>query len=110
MESPQVFYTWEWARAVTTGYSRTKPLIITGHRDGELAGVLALASENDGRAASFLSATTADYCDFVSAPEDRAEFVQFAIDELRKVRISDIRLANLPADSATVLTLTEFGP
>src|SRR5262245_32199471 len=75
MECPQVFYTAEWAQAVAHAFlSSLKPLVVAGYRDDKLAGVVALA--RDSERVSFLGASTADYCDFVSAPADRSEFIE----------------------------------
>ena len=102
MESPQVFYTWEWARAVAVAYPERKPCLLAGYCGGLLKGVVALATERDHDRTVFLTATTADYCDFISPPDDRAEFVQAVIAHLRKSRRSTLELASIPADSHTV--------
>src|SRR6478672_4518229 len=100
MERPEVFYTWEWAMAVDQAYRASmKPLLLLA-RDGEtLVGVAALATENAEGQVSFLSGNTADYCDFICLPERRGEFVAAALEELTKLRLPIVRLANLPADS-----------
>src|ERR1041385_6909957 len=96
MESPQVFYTWEWARAVAAAYPERKPRLFAGYSGGLLTGVVALAIERDHDRTFFLTATTADYCDFISAPNERATFVQAAIAHLRKLRTSKLELASIP--------------
>ena len=102
-EKPQVFYTYEWALAVYRAYHATLcPLLFLAYDDGgSLCGVAALARDASGQQASFLCATTGDYCDFLSAVEQREEFVGRVLAELRKQNIGEMAFANLPADSAT---------
>jgi CelD/BcsL family acetyltransferase involved in cellulose biosynthesis len=101
-ERPEVFYTWEWAIAVDQAYRASlKPFILLAHEGEALAGVAALATDTAEREASFLCGNTADYCDFICPPAKRAEFVEAALGELSKLRLPILRLANLPADSAT---------
>src|SRR5262245_38937234 len=101
MEQPQVFYTWEWARAMASAYAHARPVrLLLGWDGGTLAGVASLTIGEDDRA-EFLSAITADYCDFLSSPQRREEFVDAVLRELRGVGCREIVLANLPADSAT---------
>jgi CelD/BcsL family acetyltransferase involved in cellulose biosynthesis len=99
---PQVFYTYEWALAVQRAYSSSlNPRIWLAYDvHGALCGVAALANTDEGEV-SFLCATTGDYCDFLSAPEDRPILVEAVLSELRKEGIRKVRLANLPADSPT---------
>jgi CelD/BcsL family acetyltransferase involved in cellulose biosynthesis len=103
---PQVFYTYEWARAVQHAYGSTlRPLIFLAYDQPDtLCGLVALATSAN-EAASFLCATTGDYCDFISLPEHRASFVAEVLAALRRESVSEIRLANLPADSASVQAL-----
>lgn len=109
MESPEVFYTWEWSTAVSRSYRAcVKPLLIAAFRESALAGVVALNLSGDG-SASFLTADTADYCDFISRREDRAEFVALVFKELRKIGVVDVQLASLPAHSSTVPALRGCG-
>src|SRR5215472_544334 len=107
MERPEVFYTFQWAQAVERAYSESlTPFIILGYEFGRLVGVAALARmKADSKSLSFLTGTTADYCDFLSAPTRREEFVGAVFDELSKRQITTLTLANLPADSATVTAL-----
>jgi CelD/BcsL family acetyltransferase involved in cellulose biosynthesis len=49
----------------------------------------------------FLAATTADYCELLSAPTRRQEFVDAVFSELKKNSVHNVALANLPADSST---------
>ena len=97
----QVFYTYEWALALQRAYGATlHPLLFLayGERD-ELCGVAALAVDDAGQV-SFLCATTGDYCDFLSLPDARLEFVEMVFSELRKQGFGEMTLTNLPADSA----------
>src|SRR5208282_940327 len=76
MESPEVFYTYQWASAVsrTLGDSLV-PMLVLGYEGEKLTGVAALATDPAIKQASFLTGATADYCDLVSHPEDRAEML-----------------------------------
>src|SRR5690348_12726991 len=84
MERPEVFYTYEWAISIQRSYgSLLPPLLFLGYDDESLIGVAALtikASEQIG----FLAETTADYCDFVSAPDIRKRWCDAVFSELRK--------------------------
>lgn len=104
MDSPEVFFTWEWARAVSIAYRDLKPLILAAYRDDQLAGIVALAQDDAG-AISFLCGTTADYCDFVSSADDRLEFVALVLDKLRELNVAEFRFGNVPDESATVPAL-----
>jgi CelD/BcsL family acetyltransferase involved in cellulose biosynthesis len=107
MERPEVFYTSEWALALQSAYQTSKePLLFLGYDEDDLVGVACLGAdigEQDSgqQVVSFLAATTADYCEFLSHPQRRAEFVDAVFAELQQMRISRMVLANLPADSAT---------
>ena len=102
MERPQAFYTWEWAAAVCRAYSDSfQPLVFAAYREGSLIGVVALGSDPQYKRVSFLTASTADYCDFISSPADRGAFIQAVVTELRRIGIVELRMANLPADSAS---------
>ncbi len=106
---PQVFYTYEWALAVQHAYSDSlNPLICLAY-DGQdaLCGVVALAKSVAQDHVSFLCATTGDYCDFLSAPEDRPVFVASVLSELKRQGIKNVVLTNLPADSGTVAEIRE---
>ncbi|HUA13879.1 MAG TPA: GNAT family N-acetyltransferase [Verrucomicrobiae bacterium] len=107
MDEPQVFYTWEWAFAVQQAYgSRLCPLVFLAYDEHEtLCGVAALATDPAGKRGSFLSATTGDYCDVISAPEYRDSLVSGVLAELRKQNIDALVFTNLPADSETVAAL-----
>lgn len=102
MERPEVFYTCEWALAVQSAYRASlKPLLFLGHEGDDLVGVASLATDAAGKSITFLAATTGDYCDFLTEPRRRAEFVDAVFAELGKTKTSFIALANLPEDSAT---------
>lgn len=104
MESPQVFYTYEWALAISRAYPSPRPLLFAAYRENSLVGIAALAIDLSGEAV-FLAGTTADYCDFVSEPADRGEFIRLVMQELHARDISTLRLANLPADSVSAAIL-----
>jgi CelD/BcsL family acetyltransferase involved in cellulose biosynthesis len=102
MERPEVFYTSEWALAVQSAYQASlKPLLLLGYDGDHLAGVACLATDASEQNVSFLAATTADYCDFLSHPRRRTEFVDKVFAELRRLRVGNLVLASLPADSPT---------
>ncbi len=102
MERPEVFYTYEWALAMQRAYRGTLvPLLALAYEDGALVGVTALATDPACEEATFLSAPTADYCDFLSAPRHREAVIGGVVSELRSLQLRRIRLANLPADSAS---------
>lgn len=107
VDQPQVFYTWEWALAVRRAYSATlRPLLFLAYAEEKaLCGVAALATDPSGKEASFLCATTGDYCDFLSLPEEKLGLVSGVLSELRRMGIGATSLANLPADSTTMNVL-----
>ncbi len=101
-ERPQVFYTCEWALAVQAAYRSTlSPLLFLGYDGENLVGVASLATNAAGKSATFLAGTTADYCDFLTAPQLRVEFLAAVFNELQKIGVASLKLANLPADSVT---------
>jgi CelD/BcsL family acetyltransferase involved in cellulose biosynthesis len=106
VDQPQVFYTYEWSLAVQRAYGKAlRPLVFLGYDRGEsISGIVAFANDANGRA-SFLCATTGDYCDFLSLPEHKAEFVNDVLNELRKRGLNAVTLTNLPADSTTLSAL-----
>lgn len=107
-ERPQVFYTYEWALAVQAAYHASlKPLLVLGYDGGELIGVASLATDPGGKNLTFLAATTADYCDFLAAPQQIGEFIAAVFSELHKTHTASLALANLPADSPTVNALRD---
>ncbi|MFZ0761939.1 MAG: hypothetical protein WAM69_18485, partial [Candidatus Sulfotelmatobacter sp.] len=106
MERPEVFYTCEWALAMQSAYQATlTPLLFLGYEGNLLVGVASLATDAAGKGVSFLAATTGDYCEFLTAPPQRGEFVDAVFAELRKMQASFVALANLPEDSATPAAL-----
>jgi CelD/BcsL family acetyltransferase involved in cellulose biosynthesis len=106
MERPEVFYTWEWALAVQSAYhSFLKPLLLLGYSGDDLVGVASLATDPAGKTINFLAATTGDYCEFLSHPGRRTEFVDAVFAELTNMPADKLVLANLPADSATPAAL-----
>jgi CelD/BcsL family acetyltransferase involved in cellulose biosynthesis len=109
MERPEVFYTWEWSAAVTRAYRTSpEPWIATAYEGEELVGVAALAKSSATQAV-FLAGATADYCDFISRPERRREFVAELLGSLEEHGIRNLVLANLPENSATAAALRENG-
>ena len=108
LEGPQVFYTYEWAQAVQRSYHATlQPRLFLAYDERDsLCGVAALAL-SEGSMVSFLCATTGDYCDFLSAAEQKPAFVAAVLSELRKQGLGNITLTNLPADSETVAALRQ---
>lgn len=100
-ERPEVFYTCEWALAVQHAYRGfLKPLLFLGYEGDRLVGVASLAN-NVERSIGFLAATTGDYCEFLTEPQRRAEFVDAVFTELGKTKANSIVLTNLPENSAT---------
>lgn len=108
-DRPQVFYTYEWALAVSRAYSQTlKPLLFLVYDEhGSLCGVAALAASPGQGQVSFLCATTGDYCDFVSLPEYKVDFVAAVLTELSRRGTEDMVFTNLPADSDSVPALKQ---
>ncbi len=109
MEHPEVFYTYEWAVAVQRAYrTALRPLLLLAYDEREsLCGVAALAVDAGERQVSFLGATTGDYCDFLSLPERRPEFVNAVLGELRRQGMKRMAFANLPADSVTASAIPQ---
>jgi CelD/BcsL family acetyltransferase involved in cellulose biosynthesis len=106
---PQVFYTYEWALAVQRAYAhRLNPMIYLAYDDHDaLCGVAALARNISTDQVSFLCSTTGDYCDFLSAPQDRSTFLAAVFSELKKEKIRNLQFTNLPEDSATFPAIQE---
>ena len=106
MECPEVFYTYEWALAVSRAYrDSVTPLLMLAYHEDSLAGVAALATDKTESETFFLAGATADYCDFVSSPELRQELVVRVLSELRRLGLSKLVLPNVPADFATANVL-----
>jgi CelD/BcsL family acetyltransferase involved in cellulose biosynthesis len=107
LENAQVFYTYEWALAVQRAYRGIMgPLLFLAYEGKSLVGVAALAT-NQAKRVSFLCATTGDYCDFLSTPENKPAFVAAVFAELKNQRFKAVTLANLPEDSTSVAALRE---
>ena len=112
MERPEVFYTYEWAVAVQRAYGNSmQPLVFTGYEGELLVGLVALAREKatssvTSSSVTFLTANTGDYCDFLSKPGRRPEFVEAVFSELKNRKITKMVLANLPADSSSVAAIS----
>ena len=110
VERPEVFYTSEWALAMQAAYGASlTPLLLLGYDGDDLVGVASFATDAAGKNISFLGATTADYCEFLSHASRRAEFVDGVFAELVKLKPKPkfLQLANLPADSATADALRQ---
>jgi len=105
---PQVFYTYEWALAVQRAYAETlHPLLFLAYDERDsISGLVALA-RTDGEQVSFLCATTGDYCDFISLPENKQDFIASVLAELKKQGTGKVVLTNLPDDSDTVPALRQ---
>jgi CelD/BcsL family acetyltransferase involved in cellulose biosynthesis len=102
MERPEVFFTHQWALAASRAFSKSlSPLTFLAYESGQLVGVAALATESPG-IVSFLTASTADYCDFVSEPELRAPLLVAVLEELDKRSLRNLVLANVPSESHTL--------
>lgn len=103
MERPEVFFTYEWSLAVGRAFHEGfSPLIFLMYDAGQLRGVAALATDPHAPGtAFFLASSTADYCDILSAPADRAAVLSALSEETKRLGIRNLILANLPADSAT---------
>jgi CelD/BcsL family acetyltransferase involved in cellulose biosynthesis len=104
MENPEVFFTYQWALAASRGFQEhlsTRLFLV--YEFEQLAGVVALAIDPRApRAAFFLTSSTADYCDIVSEPANRKAVILAVLEEIKKLGLSDLVLANVPANSATL--------
>ncbi|MEP6644683.1 MAG: GNAT family N-acetyltransferase [Acidobacteriaceae bacterium] len=105
-ECPEIFYTYEWALAMARAHPAAAPLLVTAYEKEVLVGVAALVFDQAKTSLSFLSSTTADYCDFLSPPEVRALFVKLVLHHLKSLGIKKLTLANLPVNSATVTAIS----
>jgi len=107
MDTPEVFLTYQWALAASRGFrSKLSPLLLLVYDSEQLTGVAALAVDPKApRAAFFLTSTTADYCDIVSAPSHRAAVLLAILNEIQNLGLSDLVLANVPSSSATLKEL-----
>jgi len=109
VDRPQVFYSYEWSLAVQRAYhAKLRPLVFLAYDERDaLCGVVSLAADAEGESASFLCATTGDYCDFLSLSHHKPAFVAAVLAELRKRDIRDLTLTNLPADFKTMAALRQ---
>jgi len=107
MEAPQVFYTYEWALAVSRAYRNSlSPLIWIGYEGDRVAGIAAFAESIERPAeAFFLAGATADYCDFICAPADASIFCQAVLRDWKEHSFTRITFANIPKDSPSVAVL-----
>jgi CelD/BcsL family acetyltransferase involved in cellulose biosynthesis len=107
MDNPEVFLTYQWALAASRGFQKhLSPLLFLMHDSGQLVGVVALAIDPKApRAAFFLTSSTADYCDVVSAPANRKAVLTALLEEIKNLGLSDLVLANVPSNSATLAEL-----
>jgi CelD/BcsL family acetyltransferase involved in cellulose biosynthesis len=107
MENPEVFFTYQWALAASRGFqSHLSTLLFLVYDFDQLAGVVALAIDPKApRAAFFLTSSTADYCDIVSTPANRRAVILALLEQFKKLGLSDLVLANVPASSATLQEL-----
>ena len=107
MERPEVFYTHQWALAASHAFAETlQPLVCLVYDSNRLCGVAPLAATREvPHHAFFLTASTADYCDVLSEPNTRKVVLAAIFDEIGKLGVQDITLANVPSDSATLREL-----
>lgn len=111
MENREVFFTYQWALATSLGFREISPLLFLAYDRERLAGIAALGvTTNKPDAAFFLTSNTADYCDIVSAPRDRGQVLRALLDGIRDLKLHDLVLANIPADSATLRELSIIAP
>ena len=107
MDNPEVFFTYQWALAASRGFQKhLTPLLLLIYDFDELVGVVALAVDPKApRSAFFLTSSTADYCDVVSAPANRRAVLLALLEETRKLGLNNLVLANVPSTSTTLLEL-----
>src|SRR6266550_2212584 len=102
MESPEVFYTFEWISAVNRAYRNAlPPWFFLAWQDQDLVGAVALTVDTERRIARFLAGTTSDYCDFLSHCDLREELVGRVLEGLQQAGVETMVFANVPADSPT---------
>ncbi len=105
MAQPEVFYTWEWAAAVVRSHPETRPLFFAAFRERALVGVVALEQSHS---VNFLTAPTADYCEFISAEDDRAAFIELVLRNLARLKLGSLKLANVSVNSRTAQVVRTF--
>jgi CelD/BcsL family acetyltransferase involved in cellulose biosynthesis len=105
----QVFYTYEWSLAVYRAYGATlHPLICLGYDERDsLCAVVSLALDSEQTRASFLCATTGDYCDFLAPAEHKQAFISSVLGHFKELGVGEITLTNLPDDSATLQAIQQ---
>lgn len=110
MERPEVFYTHQWALAASRAFAGTlRPSLFLVYELDRLCGVAALARPCDfPHNAFFLTASTADYCDILSAPRERDAVLAAIFGEMQRLDLRDLVLTNIPSDSATLRALPEI--
>jgi len=102
MEAPEVCYTYYWAFAVSQAFPGTRtPFLILVYENSSLVGVGSLRLLDSERKACFLAEDTADYCDFVSRPADRARVLEAVFAKLVQSGISEFVAASILSVSAT---------
>ena len=103
MERPEIFFTYEWALAASRAFREfLRPMLFLLYDSDELSGVAALATNLQSPASVFfLTSTTADYCDVVSFPQKRKDVLGSLFEELKRLHIRKLTLANVPFDSCT---------
>ena len=108
MDHPEVFFTHQWALAATRAFSDSfRPLTFLAYESGELAGVASMATNRESPdTAFFLTSSTADYCDIVSAPENRGAVLAAVLAEMRNLRVRNLIMANIPSESRTLRAMT----
>ncbi|MGD0792726.1 MAG: GNAT family N-acetyltransferase [Terriglobales bacterium] len=104
MERPEVFFTHQWALAASRAFSDSlRPLTFLVYESGRLGGVAAMATNRESPdTAFFLAASTADYCDIVSEAETRGAVLAAVLEEMNKLSVRDLVLANVPSESHTL--------
>lgn len=108
MERPEVFYTYQWARAASWAFAAgTRTLLFLAYEADRLCGVAALGVNptSSAQGAFFLTASTADYCDILSEPAMRGAVMAAIFAELPGFGVHDLVLANVPSDSGTLRDL-----
>ncbi|MFY9741116.1 MAG: GNAT family N-acetyltransferase [Candidatus Sulfotelmatobacter sp.] len=107
MDNPEVFFTYEWALAASCSFqNRLSPLLFLVRDSEQLIGVAALAIDPSAQeTAFFLTSSTADYCDIVSAPANRKAVLQALLTEIKKLGLTELILANVPSNSTTLRNL-----
>ncbi len=104
MENREVFFTYQWALAASRSFrTRLSTLLLLMYQANALIGVAALGIDPKcPETAFFLTSSTADYCDVVSSPSNRRAVLLALLEEIKKLGVRDLVLANFPADSRTL--------